>query len=135
MVHGGGDIGGTGDGDAPRATRDVLSPTETEEAGMRDRSEGLSVSATPHRLRCVFDHEGTAIGAETHDPIHVCRNPEEMGGHDAERVAVDCARKQVVVEIERHRIEITQPDSQARSGDRRGHGKARISRDHDVASR
>jgi hypothetical protein len=46
-----------------------------------------------------------------------------MSRNDAEGVAVDRARKQIVVEIERLRIDDTQSDSEANAGDGAGTGK------------
>src|SRR5207249_1767811 len=123
-----------GDGDAPGATRDVLSSPNTEKAGVCNRPEELAIAAAAHRLRRILDDEGAPIRAETHDPIHVGGNAKEMSRNDAEGVAVDGAREQIMIEIERLRIDVTQSDAEAGTHDGRGYGKACVGGDHDLPS-
>src|SRR5206468_3638873 len=132
--HRAGDLLRPGDGDAPGATRDVLSPPKTENAGVSDGPEELAIAAAAHRLRGILDYEGAPIRAETHDPIHVGRNAKEVSRNDAEGVAVDGPREQIMVEIERLRIDVTQSDAEAGTHDGRGHGKACVGGDHDLPS-
>src|SRR5206468_9500135 len=109
-------------------------PPKTEKAGVSDRAEELAIAAAAHRLRRILDYEGAAICAETYDPIHVGGNAKEMSRNDAEGVAVDSAREQIMIEIECLRIDVTQADAEAGTHDGRGHGKACVGGDHDFPS-